>query len=624
MGLHVVGGRVKVTFFVTKPTTETGDDNDNAPDTTTPAWWRETWRDTCESHNNDACLVRVTLTVLPNGRVTAMVKPRNRLWTMCERTLALAYWRKCMKSAEAAATRLRHDFPTIFGAKTMLAVLTRNQINNFVRAEEKKQDEEPAAKRGRPVSLPESVVKRIIDTLSSVISSRGTCWSRAILRPVALGVIHSMGYSHVLKEGEGVGRFACSVRFISRLLKRFDFRRVKPHRDTRKVPKNGKALVRDMALRVAYFVFTYAIPRELSQNWDQSGIMMLQQKGSTWAHKSQSGDTQHYGDKRQFTGTFGSTAAGAFLPCQIVFEGKTVGSLGKFKECAQYVYKSIVDAASSYGGWIFPPDAPEELRRGVGHLAVTKNHWSNAQTSIDLVDHVAVPAYLEEKKKLGLPPDHPAIILFDVWWGWLDPTFLAHIKTNYPWLKVCYVPACCTPIGQPQDGGTIAKVKASLRQMFNSWVLQETLKHMDSGKEADTFELDLSAPTMKTKLTLWLAKACAQVPESLVVKTWENTGLLRAWDPDFQREAVREASRLFPNMSKPDLQSATAPDSAQMEADPTIDELNAEDMPPTEEEDARDTVVMLRELGVEVPDVSTNEVASPWGLIRDAALGSLD
>lgn len=139
------------------------------------------------------------------------------------------------------------------------------------------------------------------------------------------------------------------------------------------------------------------------------------------------------------------------------------------------MYKSIIDVKASYGGWIFPPSAPEELRRGIRHLAVTKNHWSNAQTSIEIVDHVAVPVYLEEKKKLGLQPDHPAIILLDVWWGWLDPVFLNHVHAHYPWLKFCYVPASCTPIGQPMDGGPIAKVKVVLRQMINSWVLQNTL-----------------------------------------------------------------------------------------------------------------------------------------------------
>lgn len=89
---------------------------------------------------------------------------------------------------------------------------------------------------------------------------------------------------------------------------------------------------------------------------------------------------------------------------------------------------------------------------------MTKNHWSDVNTSIDLVDNVAVPHYLAEKKRLGLPADQEAIIILDVWWGWLNSRFREHIKQKYPWLKICYVPASCTPIGQPQDGGTIAHV----------------------------------------------------------------------------------------------------------------------------------------------------------------------
>ena len=94
--------------------------------------------------------------------------------------------------------------------------------------------------------------------------------------------------------------------------------------------------------------------------------------------------------------------------------------------------------------------------------------------------------------------------------------------------------------------------------MFNSWILKQTLQHMDNGKRPEEFDLDLSAPSVKKNMTEWLARACAEIPESLVKKTWEKTGLMRAWDPEFQREAVRDANRLFPNMSKPDLQAASA------------------------------------------------------------------
>ena len=84
-------------------------------------------------------------------------------------------WPEALASeqGEAAAARLRRDFPTIFGVRTMLAPITRNHINNFVKkADDDTEKSEPNAKRGRKSTLPQSVEKLIIETLSSVISSR--------------------------------------------------------------------------------------------------------------------------------------------------------------------------------------------------------------------------------------------------------------------------------------------------------------------------------------------------------------------------------------------------------------------------------------------------------------------
>lgn len=299
--------------------------------------------------------------------VRVVVKPRRRSWLSSERIIALEYWRKCMKDGEAAAARLRNDFPTLFGARSMLCPLTRQHIQNFVYAERKAQDCQDDAtpaetKKGRKRSLPDSVVNTIMATCDNIIETKGTTWSCGILRPVAIGIISRLGYGHTLKPVEGKSTsFECSVYFLRRLLKKFEFRQVKPHRNPRKVPADGEAQVRKFNLCVSYFVFRYKIPQELVQNWDQSGIMFLQQKGKTWAKKGDDGQQVHHGDKRQFTGTFGSNAAGEMLPAQLVFQGKTVVSLGKISGLASYVNSSVIAAAAAYGGWIFPASAPEEL-----------------------------------------------------------------------------------------------------------------------------------------------------------------------------------------------------------------------------------------------------------------------
>ena len=51
------------------------------------------------------------------------------------------------------------------------------------------------------------------------------------------------------------------------------------------------------------------------------------------------------------------------------------------------------------------------------------------------------------------------MLVVDVWWGWLDARFRGWLKTNYPWVRLIFVPASCTPVGQPMDAGIIAIIK---------------------------------------------------------------------------------------------------------------------------------------------------------------------
>ena len=147
-----------------------------------------------------------------------------------------------------------------------------------------------------------------------------------------------------------------------------------------------------------------------------------------------------------------------------------------------------------------------EKLSGIGHVAISLNHWSNQWTSIDLLEKVIVPDYMVQKKKHNLDVNHAAVLLLDCWWGWLDKTFIDHTKTKYPWIKLVYVPPACTPIGQPQDGGTIAKVKAILRNLTDQSIMQAITKWIQSGKSASNFTIDMGAQKVKQELTLFFPR----------------------------------------------------------------------------------------------------------------------
>mmetsp|Transcript_33951 Transcript_33951/g.107875 ORF Transcript_33951/g.107875 Transcript_33951/m.107875 type:complete len:207 (-) Transcript_33951:19-639(-) len=138
-----------------------------------------------------------------------------------------------------------------------------------------------------------------------------------------------------------------------------------------------------------------------------------------------------------------------------------------------------------------------------------------------------------------------------MWWGWLCPSFKAHLRRTYPWIRVVYVPASCTPVGQPMDAGIIAMIKGEMRRLFSSWSLTHVLDQLNKGVANCDIFLDLSLPTMKKNIVMWASAAMAYMDDKRdkIIHCWEKTGLLAAWEHGVQVEAASKASELFPNLA---------------------------------------------------------------------------
>jgi hypothetical protein len=112
--------------------------------------------------------------------------------------------------------------------------------------------------------------------------------------------------------------------------------------------------------------------------------------------------------------------------------------------------------------------AGETFAAATPSLCATFNHWASIMTSKAFVVDVLVPYF-----KSVIAPDkfgkQVCIFVIDVWYGWISPEFRDWMKTEYPWIRLIYVPACCTPSGQPLDKGLMALLKAKTRRMYNSW-----------------------------------------------------------------------------------------------------------------------------------------------------------
>jgi hypothetical protein len=56
---------------------------------------------------------------------------------------------------------------------------------------------------------------------------------------------------------------------------------------------------------------------------------------------------------------------------------------------------------------------------------------------------------------------------------------------TYSWIRLIFVPASCTPVGQPMDAGIIAKAKGVLRRFYGAWVIKLVQGKFDGGAKPE-------------------------------------------------------------------------------------------------------------------------------------------
>lgn len=413
--------------------------------------------------------------------------------------------------------------------------------------------------RGRPPALPQACLLMIMAAFTSVVSVRATLVSAPMLQPIAIAIIISAGHGGLLHEGrKRRGVFVCSVNFIRELIKERGWKNVRPCGDTRKVPDNYVTLRWLMVLRLAYFVLVHSIPHELCLNGDHTGIRFTLAKGKMWItkamHESKDKSVNNHGEKRQFTVLATTSAAGQMLPHQVVVAGKTAGSLpkfGKFKISLNGMNTNKVPKLAV----CFVLTTLVQAVANIASFCTTYNHWSDNITSKAYVKDIVVPyfkAKIETMRAINPGRCKPfgeqiCVLILDTWWGWYH--IVPWVKQKYPWIRLIFVPAGCTPVAQPMDRGVIAKLKAIVRRMYNSWVIGLVTAQLKAGKPAGEVKVPAGDPTCKTNLFRWLSLAVDELNKdpAAIVHCWEETQLLRAWEGPVQAEAAGTDKKiLFP------------------------------------------------------------------------------
>jgi len=126
------------------------------------------------------------------------------------------------------------------------------------------------------------------------------------------------------------------------------------------------------------------IPESLIINWDQTGLSIV--PSGDWTMEKERTNIvpiAHSDDKQQLTAVLATTAAGDYLPPQLLYQGKT-------SKCHPQV--GFPD------GW------------DVWH---SENHWSNEITMKCYIEKVIILFVNEKRQKLKLESTFPAAAIFD-------------------------------------------------------------------------------------------------------------------------------------------------------------------------------------------------------------------
>jgi len=297
-------------------------------------------------------------------------------------------------------------------------------------------------------------------------------------------------------------------------------------------------------------------------NADHTGIMFTQFKGKTWITKDMAAardkSVQGHGEKRQFTLLASTSASGHILHHQVIVLGRShaclpAGDAWKYDKCLS-TPNSKGSVSTCY--LVRACDVGSPLAN-IASSCCTSNHWSDDVTSKAYVSSILVPYFKQKVEAIRLVDpalckpfgEQVCVLIVDCWWGWLDASFRGFVKQNYPWIRLLFVPAGCTPVAQPMDAGIIATVKAILRALYGRWACDLTVAQIEGGSDPENVKIPSNVKTCRLNLFTWLSEAAARMRDDKGVKgivhCWGSTQLLRAWENGVQQEAARMASELF-------------------------------------------------------------------------------
>ena len=287
--------------------------------------------------------------------------------------------------------------------------LTRQTVNDFKKSYNELREKSGGKEvnliakkpRGHPTLLPEEFMAKTIDVVSS-LRLRGAPVSSVVITAVAKGIITANDISLLAENG---GTLSLNKDWARQILYRMETRGEKLVRrmgTTAKIPV-APGILREVKLdyqrKYQMLQIHHSIPKELSINFDKIPLPYVCATKHTFEKQgSKQVPLVGKGKTKQITGTFAISQSGEFLPKQLIYEGKTTRCLPK--------------------NLIFP--------KGF-NITFKKNHWSNEEKALELLNKIIFPYIDNVKERLALPSDQKAMLIFDVFRGQTTANVIQHI-----------------------------------------------------------------------------------------------------------------------------------------------------------------------------------------------------
>jgi hypothetical protein len=189
-----------------------------------------------------------------------------------------------------------------------------------------------------------------------------------------------------------------------------------------------------------------------------------------------------------------------------------------------------------------------------GHICTqTLSHWMTETSLKEWVVKIIIPDYKRMCTQFGATYGEQQVMLqIDIYPVHTSAAFRDWLYETYPFIKLRYIPAGCTPVAQVLDTFVNRPFKHVTKTCCSEELAAEVRKQLDDGVPPDQVEMpDLlkSLPKLRVASLGWVLKAFKHIQGmgEQIKKAYEKVGTLRCFeDKKYQWHALlKESTRLF-------------------------------------------------------------------------------